>query len=1173
MGLSTRGGVARRPQATRRRVDRSARPTLDGLERRELMAAGAIGINTTSEYVDLIKAVRDFAPAPWYVEPNGVVPPLTRDANGWPTSDSSLGILDDRTNEFWNGPDPNVVKIDLSGTYHLSFHGTAVVHPNGSDMVIRNQVYDAASNTTTVDVVVLQNGNSDYLGLAFTQTRNVASATGAGITDLKMIRPGYAADTTQLFTNDLINALKGFDTLRIGNLTGTNQFTPQKDANGRLIPLEWSQRRTPLSSSQDDHYQGKLGESWEYMVQLANETNANMWINIPDPASDDYIANLANLIKNGSTVGGVTYPGLKAGLKVYVEYSNEVWGGTPNPYDYNIAATRQELASGSTPITSDGNGDLYTLAGRRYMERTAQISRIFQGVFGPDPNHDVVRPYLGWQEDKFDYFQNTLPWFESTFGAPKDYFYGIGNANYFGSSDYSSVDALLNSLRAAIPAATASATSFTAIARSYGLKNVSYEGGPGIGTTRGTPESLVGLAASRDPRITAIIEDYYTGLFAAGVDLTNYTNGPYGIWSPEQQWAAAELANASNPTASPKFKALRDLMAAPPVVVTAGHYLSSTAPINLPLVDDTKQDANLPYTGQNNFWLLNAQQAGTYHLVMTTSRNFLSVADGTVQVLVDGRNVLGTYTVTNYATIDLGLIPLPAGVSTLSLHTVRGKLDPTQPANWAYYSYASTALTLTPVSTTMDTAPRVGDAGFEDVALGVGDYRYNAAGSAWTFINSGLAANNSAFTGNYAAPAGTQVAFLQYNSSFSQSVAGWQAGNYTISFAAAQRAWGSSQQDFRVLVDGVAVGTFKPRSASYQTLTTLSFAVSAGSHTITFQGLNSAGGENTAFIDAVTISAATTLPTTPSVGDAGFEDVALGVGDYRYNAAGSAWTFINSGLAANNSAFTGNYAAPAGTQVAFLQYNSSFSQSVAGWQAGRYTISFAAAQRAWGSSQQDFRVLVDGVAVGTFKPSSASYQTLVTASFAVTAGTHTITFQGLNSVGGENTAFIDSVAIAVATTLPTTPSVGDAGFEDVSVGVGDYRYNAAGSAWTFTNSGLAANNSAFTGNYAAPAGTQVAFLQYNSSFSQSVAGWQAGRYTISFAAAQRAWGSSQQDFRVLVDGVAVGTFKPRSASYQTLTTLSFAVSAGSHTITFQGLNSAGGENTAFIDAVTISAAS
>jgi hypothetical protein len=56
--------------------------------------------------------------------------------------------------------------------------------------------------------------------------------------------------------------------------------------------------------------------------------------------------------------------------------------------------------------------------------------------------------------------------------------------------------------------------------------------------------------------------------------------------------------------------------------------------------------------------------------------------------------------------------------------------------------------------------------------------------------------------------------------------------------------------------------------------------------------------------------------------------------------------------------------------------------------------------------------LVDGTVVGTFTPSGASYQTYITASFTVAAGSHTITFQGLDSAGGDNTAFVDAIMIS-----------------------------------------------------------------------------------------------------------------------------------------------------------------
>ena len=68
-------------------------------------------------------------------------------------------------------------------------------------------------------------------------------------------------------------------------------------------------------------------------------------------------------------------------------------------------------------------------------------------------------------------------------------------------------------------------------------------------------------------------------------------------------------------------------------------------------------------------------------------------------------------------------------------------------------------------------------------------------------------------------------------------------------------------------------------------------------------------------------------------------------------------------------------------------------------------------------------MLIDGNVVGTFTPSGTSYQSFTTAAFTVTAGTHTITFQGLDSAGGDNTAFIDQVAtVAQATIVPTVTS-------------------------------------------------------------------------------------------------------------------------------------------------------
>ncbi len=88
--------------------------------------------------------------------------------------------------------------------------------------------------------------------------------------------------------------------------------------------------------------------------------------------------------------------------------------------------------------------------------------------------------------------------------------------------------------------------------------------------------------------------------------------------------------------------------------------------------------------------------------------------------------------------------------------------------------------------------------------------------------------------------------------------------------------------------------------------------------------------------------------------------------------------------------------------------------------AGTYELTFDAAQRGnYLFSQQDVQVLVDGVVVDTFTPPGTSYASYTTDAFTVAAGSHTIAFQGLDSIGGDNSALIDDVQL-ISVTATTT---------------------------------------------------------------------------------------------------------------------------------------------------------
>ena len=688
-----------RPRGRACRVDRATPLTVESLDARLLLTAGPLGLNLTGapEFVDAIKDSVGWSPV-------GTATSITRDANGWPTSDASVLVLDERVNQPWNGPDPNAVQPNIGGTYSLSFHGQAAVMPPGwlNIFTVQDQAYNPATNTTTAQVVVQDNPEA-YLQINFTNTVNPASVTGAGVTDVRLIRPGYDPGTTQVFTTEYLNALAPFSTLRYLNLDGANNYGPTLGSNGLLQPLQWSQRLLPSADSQNDPYFGTGGQSWEDMIALANASNTDMWINIPGPATDDYVTQLANLIKNGDTVGGVTYAGLKPNLKVYVEYSNEVWGGISTPTQYELEAAKEAVAAGDTAINGDGTTDTYVWGQRYYLQREMQITNLFRGVLGADPTYSKIRPVLGWQEGDWQYYTQNLPWFEANYGVPSATFYGMGNANYFGVGDYSSVSAILNSLVAGEAQEIATTADYTAIARFYGLQTVAYEGGPAL-VANSEPAEQNALDADRNAEMATIVENYYLGWYSAGGGLAMFYNGPYATLTPQYGlWAAAELYQASNPSLSPKYQGLVALSNATPPAPSIGTQVAATSPTYLSSVDFLGQWDNEPHTGDANYWLLNVSQAGNYNLTMNTAPNPFdpaSYAPGQVQVLLSDGTPLGTYPVSQNGTYSLGTVPLKAGLNTLVVRTIHGISDPSNPSNSHYFWFQPTGLLLTPTSTT-----------------------------------------------------------------------------------------------------------------------------------------------------------------------------------------------------------------------------------------------------------------------------------------------------------------------------------------------------------------------------------------------------------------------------------------------------------------------------------------
>ena len=783
-------------------------------------------------------------------------------------------VFDDRVNQPWNGPDPNASQPDMSGTYHLSFHGQADIWSWPAS--IQNVSYDASTNTTTAGVV--EPVGNPFLQLNFSNTmRNPGDPSGTGITDVRLIRPGYDPNTTQEFTNQYLAALKPFTTIRTIDATLTDyNYGPEWAGS----PLDWSQRHLPTDAGVGPGGDGRVaGTSWEDLIALANATHTNLWINIPGPATDDYVTQLANLIKNGDTVDGIHYSGLDPSLKVYVEWSNEVWGGIAATYNYNVADIQQQVQGGNSVLTSDGTPPTYnpwtgpTLL-RNDLLHTERIATDFNAVFN-DPNHDRIRPVLAWQEGNLWAFPATFAWFQSNFGAPSQYLYGIGGANYYSPSDYSTVDNLLNSLSAAEQALNQQIKNTTTLANQYGLKNVAYEGGPGISNTGDAGQ--VGLAALRDPRMEKIVYQSYIDWFANGGDQANFYGSPYGIWGPQCPWPAAELGQANNPSASPKYAGLMDVInAALPQLADTGFESIQVG---------TGAWGSFQYDPTGSPWTFSGAAGVSGDGSGFTVGN-LNAPEGPQVASSRGTAASARGRRLGRRHLQISFAPLSVATTRRAGRTSRcwstgrtsaptrppGRRMPGTPPRRSRWRPAHTiefrgldsaggdnTAFLDDIRINTAATPSISGSGFESPAVGSGSYRafqYGPTGSPWTFSDAaGVSGNGSGFTsGNLNAPEGRQVAFLQRNGSLSQMISGWATGTYQISFAAAQRGnYQASRQDFQVLVDGQDVGTYTPIGTSYARYTTTAFTVAAGAHTIEFRGLDSAGGDNTAFLDDVHI--------------------------------------------------------------------------------------------------------------------------------------------------------------------------------------------------------------------------------------------------------------------------------------------------------------------------------
>jgi hypothetical protein len=550
-------------------------------------------------FVDVMKQARQFTSVARYTPGNYV--PATTDANGWATEDFETIVLSGAL---------GAAKVD-NGTYHLSFTGKADLSTPASPATITNVAYNAATNTTTADVTVNADNNSSlwYLILKFQNTNGA-------IKNVKLIRPGYAPNTTQTFTNEFLKQIAPFASLRLMDFAQTNNSTI----------VNWADRAHATDATQAT----SKGAAWEYAIQLANQTHKDIWVNIPEGATDDYVRQFATLLKNN----------LDPSLHVYVEYSNEVWNGIFAQTRANNAAAVAEVQagmtsghpsnlqlSGETGKNADGTWQSAWLWGdRRIARRIKEISDDFRSVWGDAAIGTTVRPVLASQSANPDLLKAQLDFLERTYGPPRQYLYAVAGAPYFSlqgdaANPNMTTDQVLAGLSAGIDQIEWELAPYARMATYYGLKDLAYEGGP---DTSGGNNVAAKKAAALDPRMATLVQRYLTDWYANGGGLFNwFIAGPttydtsYGTWG---------LTNDLTQLNSPKQQGIAAVENAPPAL-TIGDSIS--APIAATRSPDAGSNSGVTYVrpqwnGATLDYLVRADQSGTYNL----TANYAAAAAG-----------------------------------------------------------------------------------------------------------------------------------------------------------------------------------------------------------------------------------------------------------------------------------------------------------------------------------------------------------------------------------------------------------------------------------------------------------------------------------------------------------------------------------------------------------------
>jgi hypothetical protein len=400
------------------------------------------------------------------------------------------------------------------------------------------------------------------------------------INNIEFIYPNYAnTPQPQVFTNEFLTFLQDFQVIRFMDFTQTN---------GSPI-ISWIDR-TPKPY----YSQAKFGgAAWEYVIDLANLTQKDIWINIPHKADDTYIQQLATLLQNT----------LNPNTKIYLEYSNEVWNASFSQ-NTDCATFAQDLGY---------TGQSWERTWKYTAKRSADVFKIFEDVFTNDLRLIKIIPSQAansWLTNQLITFFN-----DNLYNPNQVTANAIAIAPYFGNevadaivtnglASTITVPQIIQELQNSQAKAFQWITSNKAVADSHNLQLICYEGGQhlvatgsNVNNTTLTPKLI---ATNHDAAMQSLYCDYFNYWYTnVGTLFCNFSShGTYSKWG---SWGVKENFTDIN---NPKYLALQNCVFNANSLSVIDHFLDNNEvkiypnPTNgwIIIKSDKSQIKNFEYT-------------------------------------------------------------------------------------------------------------------------------------------------------------------------------------------------------------------------------------------------------------------------------------------------------------------------------------------------------------------------------------------------------------------------------------------------------------------------------------------------------------------------------------------------------------------------------------------------